>query len=484
MDGQKQMNTGSVIAKARRIIALLFFSFLLIFPMPAENSPAVQDAPEPGPPAAKQKRYPLAAAGGGLFSNLLLFSFNYFVMENGFAQIDAESVWENISNPWEWDGDVFATNQFAHPYQGSSYHAAARANGFSFYESIFFDALGSFYWENFTETTTPSINDLISTTLSGASLGEMIHRLYLEVNSPLAGFISPLDAFNGLVTHRRQEKTSGENIHKLSVFANPGWLKGRKLREGGYAATDKWNTASVNVDCNIVYGDPFEQRSVTPFDQFELNFGGGVGFPWYNMYIISDGYLFSFSPSGGENSRMSTGLNLSYDFFTSMNIDFYSEGLDWAVKYQRFFSEESGFEVKAHAGWTMFGAGNIFIPNEETETFISARDYGTGFNTRLFFSFYPPRAGRIDFDILVYGMYIISHRVQKSYGWDFFFYTHSAYTFPLGRHLSLGFGTSLDIKTGIYPELPNVIQWSQSVQIFVEWNFYNKSRLGCDKAVR
>ncbi|MDR2143275.1 MAG: DUF3943 domain-containing protein [Treponema sp.] len=464
--------------KGRKIVALFFSLCFSAFSARAESSRAVPDAPESGQPAARQRRYPVAAAAGGLFSNVLLFSFNYFVAKNEFARISADDIWENLTGPPEWDGDVFATNQFAHPYQGSTYHAAARANGFGFYESIFFDALGSVYWEYFTETTTPSINDLISTTISGASLGEMFHRLYLEVAFPVGGFISPLDAFNGLVTRRRQEKTAGKNIHKLSVFTAPGWTGGRKSVEGGNVTLERWNTAAVNVDCDIVYGDPFEQRSVMPFDHFEMNFGGGISLSWYNMYIISDAYLFSFSPDRGEKSRMTTGLNLSYDFFTSLNIDFYSEGLDWAVKYQRFFSEESGFEVKAHAGWTMFGAGNIFIPNEKIKAYDSERDYGTGFNSRLFFSFYPPRAGRIDFNVLVYGMYIISHRIQKSRGWDFFFYSRAAYTFPLGRHLSLGLGASAGIKTGVYPELPNIVQWTDSVQVFVEWNFYNRARLG------
>jgi hypothetical protein len=466
-----------VSVKTRKIITLFLLFYFSAFSARAENSQAIYDAPESGQPAVKQKRYPLAAVAGGLFSNVLLFSFNYFIAKNEFARINAEDVWENLTSPWEWDGDVFATNQFAHPYQGSTYHAAARANGFGFYESIFFDALGSLYWEYFTEKTGPSANDLISTTISGASLGEMFHRLYLEVNSPLAGFISPLDAFNGLVTRRHQEKTSGENIHKLSVFTAPGWIRGRKSGKGGNIILDRWNTPAVNVDCDIIYGDPFEQRSIMPFDQFEMNFGGGISPSWHNMYIISDAYLFSFSPAR-ENGKMTAGLNLSYDFFTSMNIDFYSEGLDWAIKYQRFFSEESGFEIKAHAGWTMFGAGNIFIPSEEIEAYVPERDYGTGFNARLFFSLYPPRLGRIDLDVLIYGMYIISHQIQKSYGWDFFFYSHTAYTFPLGRHLSLGFGGSVNVKTGVYPELPNVFQWTNSVQVFVEWNFYNRARLG------
>ncbi|MDR1585986.1 MAG: DUF3943 domain-containing protein [Treponema sp.] len=464
--------------KTRKIIALFFSLCFSVFSAPAEYSRAAGDAPESESPALNQKRRPVAAVGGGLFSNLFLFSFNYFIAKNEFALVDAKSIRENLTGPWEWDGDVFATNQFAHPYQGSTYHAAARANGFSFYESVFFDAFGSAYWEYFTERNTPSINDLISTTLSGASLGEMFHRLYLEVNSPLAGLISPLDAFNGLVTRRHQEKTSGKNIHKLSVFSAPGGTKGRKFRKDGNLTLDRWNVATLNVDCDIIYGDPFAQRSIVPFDQFELNFGGGISFSWYNMYIISDAYLFSFSPPVGEKSRLSTGLGLSYDFFTSLNIDFYSEGLDWTIKYQRFFSEESGLEVKAHAGWTMFGAGNIFIPDEEIKTYISNRDYGTGFNTRLFFSYYPPRAGRIDFNVLIYGMYILSHQVQKSHGWDFFFYSHSAYTFPLGRHISLGLAISSQGKTGVYPEIPNIAQWTRAAQVFVEWSFYNMGLLG------
>jgi hypothetical protein len=58
----------------------------------------------------------------------------------GFAQTSLESVKTNLNSPWVWDNDVFLVNHPGHPYQGGLYHAAARSNAFSFYESVFLTA--------------------------------------------------------------------------------------------------------------------------------------------------------------------------------------------------------------------------------------------------------------------------------------------------------------------------------------------------------
>jgi hypothetical protein len=124
------------------------------------------------------------ALGENILSNTLLYLADRYIARETWAQVTPDSIWENLTGPWEWDRDEYFTNQFGHPYQGSIYHAAARSNGFTFYQAMLFDVFGSVYWELFCETNTPSINDLISTTLGGAALGEMFHRLYLEIPNP------------------------------------------------------------------------------------------------------------------------------------------------------------------------------------------------------------------------------------------------------------------------------------------------------------
>ena len=95
------------------------------------------------------------------------------------AEITPETWWENMQQGWVWDLDDFTVNQIGHPYQGSNYFTAGRANGLSFWESAALAAFGSATWEYFGETNHPSLNDFINTTLGGIALGEMFHRVGL-----------------------------------------------------------------------------------------------------------------------------------------------------------------------------------------------------------------------------------------------------------------------------------------------------------------
>jgi hypothetical protein len=447
-----------------------FFHFVfiaLVISQTPETENSVQ-APETAEPPAlpERERHWVSALGGVFFSNVLLYSFNRYVGQYDFAQIRLEDLREKFQEGWEWDHDVFATNQFAHPYHGSTYHAAARANGFGFYESIFFDTLGSASWELFTETTPLSLNDLISTTLGGASLGEMFHRLYLEINFPLGGLVSPLDAFNAAVTRRKLPKQSGRNIYGLSVAS--GIDRNVSLRYGraGSLALKTWDAMAVNLDCHVIYGNPFEQQSRRPYDHFEMTFGGSYGGdPWYEMHIISDGYLFSFSPGAGAQKNMSTGLSLNYDFFTDQNIDFFSQGLDWTVKYRRLF-RNSALELKAHAGWTAFGAAslNFYDPNRQIEE--TSRDYGTGANAKFFFSWTHPRWGNFSLDALFYGMFIISRDSPEAQGWDFYCRFRFSYEYPLGDRVAVGVNNVLQSKNGYYAAVPGTRKMTNAVSIY------------------
>jgi hypothetical protein len=369
----------------------------------------------------------------------------------------------------EWDHDVFATNQFAHPYQGSTYHAAARANGFGFYESLFFDVLGSAYWEIFTETTQISLNDLITTSLGGASLGEMFHRLYLEINFPLAGLVSPIDAFNAVVTRRRLQAQSGRNIQSLSVTSGFEWTASRRYDSTKAVGLEIRDVTAANLGCHIVYGNPFEQWNSRPYNHFELAFGGAYGGQdWYSMYIISDGYLFSFSPVNEKTKNLSTGLSLNYDFFTSLNIDFFSEGLDWTVKYRRVSNNNTSVELKAHAGWTAFGAANLSFYDSYNRLEENHRDYGTGANTKFFFSVSHPKRGRFSASVLLYEMFIVSHDIPESRGWDFCYLFGISYVYPLGDRLSLGISETAQTKNGYYDTVAGTRKRTNAIAVYAE----------------
>uniref|UniRef100_UPI000A510728 DUF3943 domain-containing protein n=1 Tax=Treponema endosymbiont of Eucomonympha sp. TaxID=1580831 RepID=UPI000A510728 len=57
------------------------------------------------------------------------------VLREPWAQVNGETIQKNLHSRWAWDQDGLLVNQFGHPYQGSLYYNAARANGFNFYAS-------------------------------------------------------------------------------------------------------------------------------------------------------------------------------------------------------------------------------------------------------------------------------------------------------------------------------------------------------------
>ena len=147
---------------------------------PAETSPTVQNNETISDPAKVTIASYFIAGGEVVLSNLTLFLYNRFITHASFAYVTLDSIKANLTNPWVWDQDEFQVNQLGHPYQGSVYYSAARANGLNFWLAGLYTAFGSITWELFCETERPSINDLIITTTGGMMMGEMFHRLYSE----------------------------------------------------------------------------------------------------------------------------------------------------------------------------------------------------------------------------------------------------------------------------------------------------------------
>ena len=102
------------------------------------------------------------------------------------AKVTPTTWWNNMKSGFEWDDNDWGTNQVGHPYQGSNYFTAGRANGLGFYESAAVAAFGSATWEFYFENNRASFNDLINTTLGGIALGEVLHRAAWMVRDPMS----------------------------------------------------------------------------------------------------------------------------------------------------------------------------------------------------------------------------------------------------------------------------------------------------------
>jgi hypothetical protein len=410
--------------------------------------------------------------GENILSNTLLYMANRYIAEASWAQITPDSILENLSSPWEWDRDEYFTNQFGHPYQGSVYHAAARSNGFDFYQAFLFDAFGSVSWELFYETNAPSINDLISTTLGGAALGEIFHRLYLEIPNSFAPVVSPMDAFNGLVTRRRPQRT--HNMYYLQLASGMGYTYAeqsvKEENDAKFFDLNAQHMVSADIACNVIYGNPFVQQSGQPYNHFELTLYTNVGYPlWYNLKLLSDAYLFSFSVFDEKNKQASTGLSLHYDLFADRHIDFFSQALDWTYKYRKKFNGGTEMEFKGHIGWNIFNADTFYVHNEYSGLRGTKNNYGTGTNIKLNFAAQKPRSGKFELKLFTYKVYNVFQNENKDSGHDICTFYTVDYSFPLGKQTSIGIAGSSLWHRAFYDRLPDTRKWTRDGKIYIAW---------------
>lgn len=119
--------------------------------------------------------YLLPALQIGAFQFLLNRFDNRFIGDD-FA-VSRRSIRRNLHSGWTTDNDSFIVNQIGHPYQGSVYYGLARSNGLPFWHAFGYAFAGSAVWEIAGETTPPSKNDQITTSIGGSFLGESLFRM-------------------------------------------------------------------------------------------------------------------------------------------------------------------------------------------------------------------------------------------------------------------------------------------------------------------
>lgn len=194
----------------RNFIITLLALFIFI-PVQGQNFPIVEPRNYTSDSTIILPFRPWQAAAEIIGTNIFVWSFNRFVTNEGFAQINGKTIKKNFKTGPVWDTDAFDTNLVAHPYHGSLYFNAARSNGLNFWQSAPFTLGGSLMWEFFMENEPPSTNDLIATTFGGIALGEITFRLsdiFLDYRTTgkerigrevLAGVISPVRAVTRII---------------------------------------------------------------------------------------------------------------------------------------------------------------------------------------------------------------------------------------------------------------------------------------------
>ncbi|MFL5373558.1 MAG: DUF3943 domain-containing protein [Myxococcales bacterium] len=105
---------------------------------------------------------------------------------------------------WSYDASAFLTNFAAHPLAGTFYYTTARSNRSGPMESLAWGTLSALTWELIEFPENVSLNDLITTPIGGASLGEAMvqHSLWLDrqptpLHRFLSGVLFPMKLLNG-----------------------------------------------------------------------------------------------------------------------------------------------------------------------------------------------------------------------------------------------------------------------------------------------
>ena len=421
------------------------------------------------------------ATGETMLSNMALMLLNTTVGQP-WALPTTESIKGSFTRPWSWEVmDRFIVNQLGHQVHGSNYFVSGRVNGFNFYESVFFNVLGSYTWETFCESQHASMNDFVTTITGSMASGEMLYRLHLEaygagIPLPVTFFISPIGGFHILVTGGKKTPYPGKNIYQLQAYFGGGYTKTLFSLIDDQQEIFSFAGPQGDIGLNVIYGNPFEQDTIIPYRHFELNITAGLNPGNYNNYrVISDGYLFSFSPIYSDMTAMSTGLSMHFDFVSQGSFDLdmytstisqYSNALDWTIKYQHLFSENNAVELKYHAGFTFLGTSQYYNPNSNKE---ASNNYGYGFNSKLFFNLENKKLGRLETDILAYVLWPYSETTYLS-GTTLWLFANITYSHFILKNFSIGTTGSLSMEWGFFDNYPDTKKRIEAIKVFVAWN--------------
>ncbi|HMS65559.1 MAG TPA: DUF3943 domain-containing protein [Ignavibacteria bacterium] len=309
--------------------------------------------------------------------------------------IGFQSIWSNINNGWNYDGDNFETNLFAHPFGGSLFYNSGRSNGYNFWESSAFALAGSYLWETFMETNQPAINDWVNTGMNGAAFGEILYRLSTMINDNTArgshrvwteiagGIFNPVRLFTRLVT--------GEASR---VFPNPEWRTpdyfDLNLDAGTRVLTnDSSNNKELEglFELEIEYGDEFLHKITTPFSYFYFNLGIASNAPALTS-MNAIGSLFSFMISNKEKAKYSLETTLNYDYYNNVGFIYGNAAIVEQLNTEFSLNKKNNLNLWTNINLRLIPMGatanNYFLDSTDGRNY----DFGQGLGGSIGFEIY------------------------------------------------------------------------------------------------
>lgn len=315
-------------------------------------------------------------------SNIFGSLWARYVVKASWAKTSIQTWKDNLHSRWVWDDDKFGVNFLIHPRAGSDYFNSARSNGYGYWASVPFTALGSLEWEYFGENTKPSRNDVINTSISGAFLGEVLYRISSSIlddtkrgrsrvfREILAGIVNPTRALNRL--------SDGKMFRVTPVGVYQEEPLNVSLSFGAHRVNtnDKIGTGSTNAIINLQmdYGDPFEIRRRKPFDLFRLRLESRFG---EDKHIVDNitgyGILFGKTFKSGKHGIL-LGIFQHYDYWDNKVFELGTIGIGPGIISRVQIGTNSDWYSGLHFGGVPL-AGNSTRFGPDTSEF---RDYPFG----------------------------------------------------------------------------------------------------------
>jgi hypothetical protein len=293
-----------------------------------------------------------------IIGNLVLCSFNAYILNSEFCRISFQTIKNNWTNGWEWDTDKFGVNFFQHPYSGAMGYNHGRVVGYNYWESVPFAFGSSLMWEQFMENTRPSYNDLINTTISGSFLGEILYRLssnFLDdrltgskriFREVIAAVLDPA-RFSSRFTNGTLGRVTKKDVYQREPLQMM-FAVGIKNVNSGTGFWKGKNSGEISLD--FTYGDPLEDKNRKPFDYFKVRgeLSIGTGAKVINN-IMGYGLIIGTNVTT-KKSGMLYGLFQNYDYWDSEVDELGALGFGGGIIHRLNIGKTSDITSHVHLG--------------------------------------------------------------------------------------------------------------------------------------
>lgn len=425
--------------------------------------------PAAGQDDSTAARRPMLAAGQALAVNVVVNRFDAWVLREWWARdVGVDSWRENFRYGWEWDEDAFTTNMFAHPYHGSMYFNAGRANGLDFWESAPIAFLGSLTWEYFGEAKRPSLNDFYMTSFGGVALGEMFHRIAASIRDNqatgrartgrelLALPFDPIGSLNRLARGQWRERFANPPEHDAGSFVFR-LHAGLRFAEG-LEADSVARLGALVVD--LIYGDPFRKPDGRPFNVFGvralLSTGGG-----FNA-LRGTGRLWGRELTGDDaHTRHLLAVNQRFDYIANPAHKVGGQSLEVALYSRWRLGRGFGLRTQIAADVVLLGA--IDAPGAG----FGARNYDFGPGAGARFEIGLERAG-VRY-LLFHTRSELLHAVSGATADHLIAFGGAELTIPLTRGMGLAAHTTVFTRTSRYTDRPDETRQYPELRLLVVW---------------